>query len=281
MKKIILLAFFLIPIYCNAQPLGAERVKKLKETVVRVLIENEPSGTAFFVTQEGVLFSCWHVVEPAMIRDSVTNAIIGIRNIEIEFLSREKVKVDIPIDIIQKNYNEALAYDYVVLFLLEKPKTNFSHLKLGNFNNVKEGDVVYSNGYPLGISQNFISVGILSSKWTDTISIFNLGKQIASYSRNVAWLDLTMNKGNSGGPIIKLGINPQDDEVIGIATFILNPFAQEAEKLIQFSMNNQGDLGFGGISMNKLNAFFAEAIYKNSIGVSGCVSINHLLETTK
>jgi len=283
MKKIILISIFLIPIICNAQSLGVERVKKLKESVVRVLIEDKPSGTAFFVTPEGLLFSCWHVVEPAIIRDSTTNSILGIRKLEIEFNGGEKVEIGIPIKLIQTKYNEMIAYDFVVLTMNTKPKSNFSFLKVGDFNNVNEGDAIYSNGYPLGIKQNIVSTGILSSKWTDTIPIFNLGRQVASYSRTVAWLDLTMNKGNSGGPVIKLGKTPDEDEVIGIATFILNPFANEAGQLAEFLSSGQMkmDMIMGGISNNKINELYAKAIANNSIGVSGCVSINHLLETMK
>lgn len=291
MKKIILLSIFLIPIICNSQTLGVERVKKLKESVVRVLIEDKPSGTAFFASEDGLLVSCWHVIEPAMIRDSISNSIIGVKKMSIEFSTQEKVNVDIPIRLIENNYDDAIALDYVLLVMLEKPKTRYSFLKLGDFNNVNEGDAIYSNGYPLGVQQNFISVGVLSTKWSDSTQVINAGAITKTYKRYVAWLDLTMNKGNSGGPIVKMGKTPQDDEVIGIATFILNPYAQGAEELakllgsgllpdMQVTTEVEGE-SIPIFSNNQVSLFFAEAISKNSIGVSGCVSINHLLETIK
>jgi serine protease Do len=55
----------------------------------------------------------------------------------------------------------------------------------------------------------------------------------------VAWLDLTLNKGNYGGPVIKIGRTPDENRVIGIATFILNPFAQYAEAVIRHLQNPQ------------------------------------------
>lgn len=281
MKQTSLLVFFLLPIFCHSQSLGPERVQKLKESVVRVLIDGQACGTAFFITPDGALASCWHVIEPAIVRDKNSNNIINVKRIEIEFPNEKRLDVSIHPDLIQKAYIKAVSYDFAVL-VTEKPKSNFSFLKLGDFNKIKEGDAIYSNGYPLGIKQNFISMGILSTKWIDTIQLSQLKTHIGYALRHVAWLDLTMNRGNSGGPIIKIGKTPEQDEVIGIATFILNPFAQEAEKLATLLNNDR--LGFvetSGLNMNKINAFLADAISKNSIGVSGCVSINHLLNSKK
>jgi hypothetical protein len=94
--------------------------------------------------------------------------------------------------------------------------------------------------------------------------------------RQVAWLDVTMNKGNSGGPVIRMGKSYKDDEVIGIATFILNPSGNAAGQLIDFYSEPKADLFMDGISMNGINKLFATAISNNSIGVSGCMSIQYL-----
>ena len=83
-----------------------------------------------------------------------------------------------------------------------------------------------------------------------------------------------MNKGNSGGPILKIGST--EDEVIGIATFILNPYANTSQELSNLSANLGVDIEFGGISQVKVNKLFADAVTNNSIGISGCVSINHI-----
>lgn len=60
---------------------------------------------------------------------------------------------------------------------------------------------------------------MLSTKWV-TSGYLNQGG-----NREVAWLDVTMNSGNSGGPIVLMGEEPEGDKVIGIASFGLNPFA--------------------------------------------------------
>lgn len=282
MKRLVLAITMLIPILCSAQSLGKERVNRIKESVARVLIENVPSGTAFFLTSDGLLASCWHVIEPAMIRDSITNEILSVRQISIELSTGKRIKVGIPIKLIQQLYLDAISYDFVLLIPdLPLPRT-FPFLKIGNFDNINEGDYIVSNGYPLGIKQNFISTGILSSKWVDTVKINSITQNISTQKRDVAWLDLTMNKGNSGGPVIKVGQNVQQDEVIGIATFILNPYANDATQLANYLSNTPGfDMIMNGISNNKINALYANAIANNSIGVSGCVSINHLVDALK
>lgn len=284
MKKLIFLFIIVLPYISNAQQsLGAERVKRLKESVVRILIENRPSGSAFFVSDNGLLVSCWHVIEPALIRDPATNSIIGIKKISIEFSTQEKIDANIPVRFIANNYNDAIAFDYVLLKITDKPKTNFSFLKLGDFSNINEGDIIYSAGYPLGVQQHLISFGVLSTKWVDSVSVYDSDVLTKTYIRDVAWLDLTMNRGNSGGPIIKIGNTPDADEVIGISTFILNPFAPDAEHLANLLSSGaiQADINMGGVSNNEINKLFAKAIANNSIGVSGCVSINHLLNNLR
>lgn len=172
----------------------------------------------------------------------------------------------------------SVLFDYCLLGSLPRkisPK-NFAVLQIGNFSNVEEGDAVYSCGYPLGIAQQFVSTGILSTKWKD-VGYFNGD----STRRDVAWLDLTMNRGNSGGPIIKFGKKPEDDKVIGIATFILNPSAHYSEALIEHLGKNSSQFSIGGVNQFDIQANFAKAIANNSIGVSGCISIDHFKITIK
>ncbi|MGN6567721.1 MAG: hypothetical protein ACTHJ0_07205, partial [Flavipsychrobacter sp.] len=142
----------------------------------------------------------------------------------------------------------------------------------------QEGDMVYTCGYPLGIKQQFISTGILSTKWQDTISTLQNGVAVPVAYRDLAWLDLTMNKGNSGGPIIKLGATPDKDNVIGIGTFVLNPYAANADYLAAVSdklIKSGYDSRAAGYNIASIVSFFSKAITNSSIGVSGCISINH------
>lgn len=279
MKRLALFLLLLLPALSHAQSLGPERVKKLKASVVRILIEGQASGTGFFVTSDGWLLTCWHVVEPACVRDSVTHEIIRIKKIEVEDVSGHRYLTGYMTDMIKKGVGmaKAVAFDYCPLKVVDTGR-KFSYLSLGDFNDIQEGDMVYTCGYPLGIKQQFISTGILSTKWQDTISTLQNGVAVPVAYRDLAWLDLTMNKGNSGGPIIELGATPDKDKVIGIGTFVLNPYAANADYLAAVSdklIKSGYDSRAAGYNIASIVSFFSKAITNSSIGVSGCISINH------
>lgn len=282
MKKIIISFLILIPYLTFSQSLGKERIERLNKSVVRILIDTIPSGTGFFVSKEGLVATCEHVIRPAYIRDSLTNNTNGLKDIYIEFQNGERIKMGASIYMLTEGYKDALAYDYLLLKTQSIPKTDYQPLKIGSWLDINEGDVVYSCGYPLGIKQRFISQGVFSTKWTDSIPLFDFkGKLIDSKKRDVAWLDLTMNKGNSGGAIIKFGETPEDDKVIGIASFILNPYANTSEQIAKYLPRRGIDMSSDGISQNQLMKILFEAISKNSIGVSGCISIDYVSKFLK
>lgn len=283
MNKYLAILLICIPSFIFSQSLGPERIERLNKSVVRILIETTPYGTGFFVHDSGWVATCYHVIEPAFIRDKETNRVTGLKKIYIEFRNGEKIQMGIMNYLLNKGYKKASAYDYLLLKVQSKPKTKYKKLKIGSWSSdINEGDIVYSCGYPLGRKQRFISQGLFSTKWTDTIERKVLNVVTDTYTRKVAWLDLTMNKGNSGGPIIKLGKSPDEDRVIGIATFILNPYANEAALLSEYLTNGRGiDIIANGVSSNKISALFARAIANNSIGVSGCISIEYINETLR
>ena len=151
-------------------------------------------------------------------------------------------------------------------------------LKIGKFANIREGDQIYTSGYPLNVQQQIPSSGILSSKWNESrVEIKRINLKDSLVLREVAWLDITMNRGNSGGPVVKMGKTYKDDEVIGIATFILNPSANAASQLVNYYSQPRSDINLDGVSSNAINLLFAQAISNNSIGVSGCISIKYLV----
>lgn len=283
MNRILLLIFlfvFVFPVCLPSQSLGPKRVKKLKDATVRVLVDGMPTGTAFFVNKEGWLATCWHVVESAIVQKLP---------LEIEFIDGEVVEVGFSTGLLENYTKQAIMIDFALLKPLTNPKTKFSYFNIGDFRSTLEGSAIYSNGYPLGIEQNFISTGTLSTKWSEKVPYFLPSKENAdsmvlvdSMYRDVAWLDLTMNRGNSGGPIVKFGETPEQDSVIGVATFLLNPYGNQAQQIVDYiNTIPPNPSAMGGLNWNEINRLYAGAISNNSIGVSGCVSINYFLETSK
>lgn len=281
MKKIILSFLILIPYLTYSQSLGKERIERLNKSVVRILIDTIPSGTGFFVNDKGWVATCEHVIKRAYVFDSITNKLKSLKKIYIEFQNGEKVEMGVKTTLLNNGYKKASIYDYSLLKVETTPKTDYKSLKIGNWTDIEEGDIVYSCGYPLGIKQRFISQGLLSTKWTDSIPWRENNKVIDTTSRNIAWLDLTMNKGNSGGAIIKLGKTPDEDKVIGIASFILNPYANTSEQIAKYLPKRGVDMVSNGISQNQLLQILFEAVSNNSIGVSGCISIDYVSDVLK
>lgn len=262
-----------------AQGLGPDRVSRAKESVARILIAGQAAGTGFIVSSSGHILTCWHVIAPRFMIDSASKEVKMLK-VEAELVSGEIAELGIHDFLLGEGNRAAVGYDYCLMEPTKPLKSRFSFLKLGSFENVNEGDQIYTVGYPLGIQQQVISSGILSTKWIETVGITGDGR-LDSLSRTVAWVDLTMNRGNSGGPIIKLGKTPVDDEVVGIATFILNPFAADSKALSELSAALTGDFSFGGISQVQVNMLLANAIANNSVGISGCIAIDHFMAIVK
>lgn len=267
-----------------SQSLGKGRVNHVKKSVVRIFINDTANGTGFFFS-EGKVATCFHVIQSAI--NLTSNTRESIKTIKIEFPDGERIEVELSrkIRFYEKEWHEAIMYDHAVLELKTTPSYKYETLKLGSFKDVDEGDVIYSNGYPMGIKQNVFTKGIFSTKFTDTVGVYTTGifNKPIYFVRDQGWIDLTLNKGNSGGPVILLdSLDYRNDIVVGIATFILNPHARDAEWVAQQMSNpitpGLEVMGSTGefISYNKIYLFIADAISKNSIGVSGAVSIDHL-----
>lgn len=282
------LLFLLLSNQITAQvSLGAERVQKLKKSVVRILIDGQSNGTGFFTGKDGQVATCWHVIEPALLKDSA-NKFLGLKKLEIELNDSTKYEYGIFKYYLNAGNRDAVAFDYCLLGSIKGKPKEFEYFNLGRFSEVNEGDAIYTCGYPLGIKQKFISTGILSSKWKGFNHFTSAGKP-DSMLREVAWLDLTMNKGNSGGPVIILGNNPEEDRVIGIASFIITPFGSQLDTLatIASKMKQFGDFGMAmsqngeSYSLGQAESFelIARSLSANSVGISACTSIDYLRKT--
>jgi serine protease Do len=279
MTKTLFLLIFLTT-SAKGQSIDKDRIIHTKMSVVRILINDEAAGTGFFIRNDGYLLTCWHVIQSAFLLDSSKN-ILGIKNIKIEYASGLKKEAGIiPILLSDgRKLKDASVYDYCILKLTDTSSRN-EYLELGGFRTIDEGEGVYTCGYPLGIKQQFVSTGILSTKYTDTIQIIENGTTI-KIPRKQALIDLTMNRGNSGGPIIKIGKTLSQDTVIGIADFIISS-GSGLEPLFELVKNTK-DMGLADVNPDKksgLNLKYALQILTGSAmrstnGVSGCISLDY------
>lgn len=279
MKKLLLIAliaFFAI-LNSHAQSLSPERISKIKESTVRIIIENDGhTGTGFFINQTGMLLTCWHVIEPALVRNPTTNAIMSLKKIFAITNSGEKIELGIFTPLLKAGYKDALSHDFCILGPVIPQNHTFQFLKIGSFRNSNEGEEVYSCGYPKGIVHPFISKGIISTKFTDTLGYIENGIT-TKIARNVAYLDLTLNSGNSGGAIVKIGNTINDDEVIGIADFVVNTIGVNVQALADKITNSTG-VQISGIDTNFYLGQAFQILNNTSTGISGCISIDYVPE---
>jgi len=289
--KLTLIVLLTLPSYIFSQSLNTERINKIKNATVRVIVYDGSSvGTGFFINSKGDIATCWHVIQPALTP-------LGVKTIFIQLNNEDTMSVTIDTALINsiKPYQKAIGYDYCILKPTRVLKNKITYLKLGNFDNILEGQEVYTCGYPFGFSNQFISKGIVSSKYIEKGNWVQVNGDTAKLPRHQALLDLTLNKGNSGGPIIKIGKSSDNDEVIGIADFIINPVSLISDS-VKDELNNLRLLE-GNVKMNvltdatgkeitsndpnKIDTQLFDMIQNTSNGISGCISINHLIEALK
>jgi serine protease Do len=255
-----------------SQSLGKDRIKQIDKTVVRITIDSTgSSGTGFVISENGWIATNNHVIQPAFYRNPVNNIIDSIRGIRAEFRNERILEYVVLSDYYGKSYIEGLKKDFIILIPRTKSKEKFSFLKVGKWEDVNEGDEVYTAGYPLSIRQRIISKGLFSTKF-ETTEILQTAMGVQSlYKRQQAWVDFTLNKGNSGGPVIRMGRKAKHDIVIGLATFLWNPYAEQSTKLAQMINEHEKKTNNLDLNTNKIMAYALEALSKNSLGLSGAV----------
>lgn len=221
----------------TAQSLSPERIYKLKRAVVKISMNGKPLGSGFFVSKTGDVATCQHLLD----NDFYMNP----KEIEVRINDSINVKYELYPGFFREDYRFwSAASDLIIITPKVKIPIDIQLLEIGSWSDVKEGDQIYTCGYPLGLDNRFISMGIISTKYVFKDTIFSDAERkmpIKIYSRNQGWMDLTTYKGNSGGPVIK--ISEDGDKVIGMVSYILAP--------------------------KELHPF-------NSVGISGVISIDSL-----
>ena len=243
-----------------------QRVQRVKEATARVLVNGTPAGTGFAVAGN-LIATNFHVVQQLSAAPGGQTQVTYAAAIQVQ-LADGRVLPAVPhLSVLGNNLVTALGRDVT---LLTVQVNDLKPLKLGRFADVVEGDRVYLAGYPFGVEQAVVAAGILSTKWKAP------GYLGQGNARDVAWLDVTMNKGNSGGPVLLLAEDPARDRVIGVANFSLNPFAQRAEEFANVAASFPGNAIIIGVDFKKFSILIGAALASQSHGVGGCVAIDYL-----
>lgn len=243
-----------------------QRVQRVKESTVRILVNGNPAGTGFAVA-ENLVATNFHVVQQLTPAAGGQTQVSYGSKIEVQLQDGRVLAATPHPSVVGPGLQGAIGTDVA---LLTVPAKNLRPLKLGSFSDVSEGDSVYLAGYPFGVAQVIVATGMLSTKWKTDGYLGQGGL------RDVAWLDITMNKGNSGGPVLLLGSDPSRDAVIGIANFSLNPFAQKAEEFANVAAAFPGSAKILNVDFKQFSMLIGAALASQSHGVGGCLAIDYL-----
>jgi len=131
---------------------------------------------------------------------------------------------------------------------------DFPYAKIGNSKNMKVGDWVIAIGSPFGLDQS-VTAGIISA--TGRTFEDGGGPSIGSQFNDYLQTDASINRGNSGGPLVNMNA-----EVVGINSFISTPsgasagvgFAVPSHLFVkiynQILQTGKVSRGWVGVSMN-------------------------------
>jgi len=245
-----------------------DRVAQIKESTVRILVNGYPAGTGFIVSKKGLVATCFHVVQQIQPTPNGQTQITYATNIEVEFNDGAKSPATVHPSCQNQGFLEALSRDYAILVI--KPHKDLVPLVLGTFADTEEGAEVYICGFPFGLDKPFVSKGILSTKITTP---GHLGQGVY---RDAGLLDITLNKGNSGGPVMLVGKTPQDDKVIGIATFTITPLYPALAQLADSIQSFPGNVHIMGVDFKQFSILIKNSFDATSVGIGGCISVDYM-----
>jgi S1-C subfamily serine protease len=184
------------------------RVKASSNNIVR-------KGTGFFVSADGTLLTCNHVVSYFQPDEKGHITLNYFPRIEIETKQRGVLPAKIIHDL---NSTHPVFEDYAIL---KADISSITPLRLGDHNSVQSGDDVLILGYPFGLPQLCATSGIVSAKHRSP-SKFN-----AMVVLEQIRIDGSVNVGNSGGPLVDL----YNQFVVGIVSIRLGDLSELIERL--------------------------------------------------
>jgi serine protease Do len=145
-------------------------------------------GTGFLISQDGYIVTNNHIVENAI-------------KVDIVSLSGEEYEAEV----VGTDPRTDLA-------LLKVKANNLPYLELGDSSTLKVGEWVLAVGNPLGLSHT-VTAGIVSAKGRQLVG----GGGVPDY-QDFIQTDASINRGNSGGPLINM-----KGDVVGINSMIISP----------------------------------------------------------
>jgi Trypsin-like peptidase domain len=260
--------------------LSPERIQRVQNATVRLSVDGQNIGTGFIINGKCQIITCYHVIEPYLntpspsdaFKDSTSGIVITFNGWRSFFSKKLKYTLS------KYKIDSLKYYDIAVLEPIAIPPIKFDTLSLGNWEGANEGQMIYTCGFPLTMREPFTSIGMLSKKVDETFAYRpDTSMNFIIHHKHYAYLDLTMNRGNSGSAVILLGKTFEDDKIIGIGEFIVSA----ANKITEDALNNYSKLPIGKDTAygKKIKDILYGLLYSaenTSNGISGCSSIEYV-----
>jgi len=244
------------------------RINNIKKCTGRIIIDSVAVGTGFFISENGLVLTCWHVIDsdPLLFENGKIKS-----KIFIELVSKERIEIEV-LDSLKETNKFGYLYDYIVLRAKNSNK-KYSYFKLGNFDKCIEGSEVYTCGYPFAQFYPVYTQGVVSTIFNDTIFYYN-----DTIIKKSALLDITFNRGNSGGAVFLKGKKTKFDQLIGIADFIVVPRNTNELSELKKSINpySMGSLQSGSFDLRDFAKSLILATENTSYGIGGIISVNYI-----
>lgn len=166
---------------------GISKIKNKGDTILETNAANNLNlGTGIIISDNGYIVTNWHLAG-----NKYSSCYVTLENGQIY------------------NGNVVWADSDLDLAIVKISITGSKYLKLGDSDNIKLGQRVYAIGNPIGVEfQRTVTSGIISGI-NRTIKIEE--DDVSSYMEGLIQTDASINKGNSGGPLIN-----ESGELIGI-----------------------------------------------------------------
>ena len=259
----------------SPNPLGQqERFATILKSTVRIYVDDKPKGTGFIISENGLIATAFHVIAKTNSTPHGQAQITYASSIEVQLNDGERLPAVLHTSCIGKGLHGSILRDYCILEIRTAKK--LLPVSLGNFDDIAEGSHVYFSGYPLVSERPRISFGVIAAKWKDpVVTYYSQSLPEKRDNTDIALLDISMNRGDSGGPIVAIGNTPEEDRVVGIASFVTTPLDQEMKALVN-AIKSYTEGRYNIVCTIELFELLSRENGHKSLFISGGISIDPL-----
>jgi serine protease Do len=183
---------------------------------IRASIPNDKTnvGTGFFVSEDGVILTCNHIISYF---ETQNGGLVSKYSSDIKVDTKKWGTLTAKI-IHNLTSTYPLLDDYAIL---KVDVNNSRGIPLCDPNALQPGDDILVLGHPFGLPQLCVTSGIVSTKYQGSSLLNTL------ISLDLIRIDGSINKGNSGGPLIDLF----NEMAVGIVSLRIGHISEQIERL--------------------------------------------------